>query len=147
MTEDEYNKLGQNEQGGFQDDQGQLEPLVIALYLLRQRITLPSPRRYFQFEIAMKSQSILDGIQVTSLSVEHSIPPLAQQLIGEVSVLDEPRPPRSVAVVPVGQFVTFAYDLIADDAGTDIGFDAIRIFTPSSQPKFGELFIGNLLKR
>jgi len=143
VTEDEYNKLGQNEQGGFQDDQVNWSLWSSPFTSSGQRIALPSPRRYFQFEIAMKSQSILDGIQVTSLSVEHSIPPLAQQLIGEVSVLDEPRPPRSVAVVPVGQFVTFAYDLIADVAGTDIGFDAIRIFTPSSQPKFGELSIGD----
>ena len=143
VTEDEYNKLSQNEQGGFQDDQVNWSLWSSPFTSSGQRIALPSPRRYFQFEIAMKSRSILDGIQVSSLSVEHSIPPLAQQLIGEVSVLDEPRPPRSVAVVPVGQFVTFAYDLIADVAGTDIGFDAIRIFTPSSQPKFGELFIGN----
>ena len=143
VTEDEYNKLSQNEQGGSQDDQVNWSLWSSPFTSSGQRITLPSPRRYFQFEMAMKSQSILDGIQVTSLSVEHSIPPLAQQLIGEVSVLDEPRPPRSVAVVPVGQFVTFAYDLIADVAGTDIGFDAIRIFTPSSQPKFGELFIGD----
>ena len=143
VTEDEYNKLSQNEQGGFQDDQVNWSLWSSPFTFSGQRITLPSPRRYFQFEIAMKSQSILDGIQVSSLSVEHSIPPLAQQLIGEVSVLDEPRPPRSVAVVPVGQFVTFAYDLIADVAGTDIGFDGLRIFTPSSQPKFGELFIGN----
>ena len=143
VTEDEYNKLSQNERGGFQDDQVNWSLWSSPFTSSGQRITLPSPRRYFQFEIAMKSQSILDGIQVSSLSVEHSIPPLAQQLIGEVSVLDEPRPPRSVAVVPVGQFVTFAYDLIADVAGTDIGFDAIRIFTPSSQPKFGELSIGN----
>ena len=143
VTEDEYNKLGQNEQGGFQDDQVNWSLWSSPFISPGQRITLPSPRRYFQFEIAMKSQSILDGIRVSSLSVEHSIPPLAQQLIGEVSVLDEPRPPRSVAVVPVGQFVTFAYDLIADVAGTDIGFDGIRIFTPSSQPKFGELSIGD----
>ena len=142
VTEDEYNKLGQNEQGGFQDDQANWSLWSSPFTSSGQRIALPSPRRYFQFEIAMKSRSILDGIQVTSLSVEHSIPPLAQQLIGEVSVLDDPRPPRSVAVVPVGQFVTFAYDLIADVAGTDIGFDAIQIFTPSSQPKFRELFIG-----
>ncbi|MCY3787482.1 MAG: hypothetical protein OXH63_01695, partial [Gemmatimonadetes bacterium] len=143
VTEDEYNKLSQNERGGFQDDQVNWSLWSSPFTSSGQRITLPSPRRYFQFEIAMKSQSILDGIQVSSLSVEHSIPPLAQQLIGEISVLDDPRPPRSVAVVPVGQFVTFTYDLIADVAGTDIGFDAIRIFTPSSQPKFGELFIGN----
>ena len=143
VTEDEYNKLSQNEQGGSQDDQVNWSLWSSPFTSSGQRITLPSPRRYFQFEIAMKSQSILDGIQVSSLSVEHSIPPLAQQLIGEVSVLDDPRPPRSVAVVPVGQFVTFAYDLIADVAGTDIGFDAIRILTPSSQPKFRELFIGD----
>ncbi len=143
VTEDEYNKLGQNERGGFQDDQVNWSLWSSPFTASGQRITLPSPRRYFQFAITMKSQSILDGIQVTSLSVEHSIPPLAQQLIGEVSLLDEPRPPRSVAIVPVGQFVTFAYDLIADVAQTDIGFDAIRIFTPSSQPKFSELFVGD----
>ena len=143
VTEDEYNKLGQNEQGGIQDDQINWSLWSSPFTASGQVITLPSPRRYFQFEITMKSQSILDGMQITSLSVEHSIPPLAQQLIGEISVLDEPRPPRSVAVVPVGQFATFVYDLIADVAGTDIGFDGIRIFTPSSQPKFGELFIGD----
>ena len=82
-------------------------------------------------------------MRLTSVAVEHSIPPLAQALIGEVSVLDEPRPARGVAVVPSGEFATFVYDLIANVDRADVGFNAIRIFTPSSQPKFGELFVGN----
>ena len=39
---------------------------------------------------------------------------------------------------------TFAYDVIADVAGTDVGFDALQIFTPG-KPRFVELLLGNPL--
>jgi len=143
VSEDDYNRLPGGEKSDPEDDQVNWSLWSPPFTASGQAITLPSPRRYFQFEIAMESREILDGMRITSLSVEHSIPPLAQKLVGEVSVQNEPRPPRSVAVVPSGEFVTFVYDVISDVASTDIGFDAIRILTPSSQPRFEELFIGD----
>ena len=147
VSEDDFDRLSADVKGEPEEDQVDWSLWSSPFTASGQAITLPSPRRYFQFEIAMESREILDGLRITSLSVEHSIPPLAQQLVGEVSVQDDPRPPRSVAVVPSGEFVTFVYDLISDVAPTDIGFDAIRILTPSSQPKFVELSIGDPLER
>ena len=147
VTEDQYGKLKASERLEPEDDQVNWSLWSSPFTVSGQSITLPSPRRYFQFEIAMESQDILEGLRVATLSVEYSIPPLATQLLGEVSVLDEPRPPRNVAVVPAGEFSTFAYDVIADVGEADIGFDALRIFTPASEPEFRELLMGDSLER
>ena len=147
ITEDENTKLKPTEQLDPDDDQVNWSLWSSPFTVSGQSITLPSPRRYFQFEIAMESHEILEGLRVRSLSVEYSTPPLAQQLLGEVSVLDEPRPPREVAVVPAGERSTFAYDIIADVGRAGVGFDAIRIFTPASQPEFKELSVGDPLEK
>ena len=143
VSRQDYNRLPAEEKVEPQEDQVDWSFWSSPFTTSGQAITLPSPRQFFQFEISMESKDILDGLRLTSVAVEHSIPPLAQALIGEVSVLDEPRPARGVAVVPSGEFATFVYDLIANVDRADVGFNAIRIFTPSSQPKFGELFVGN----
>ena len=147
VTEDQYGKLRAGERLEPEDDQVNWSLWSSPFTVSGQGITLPGPRRFFQFEIAMQSRDILEGLRVATLSVEHSIPPLARQLLGEVSVLDEPRPPRKVAVVPAGEFSTFAYDVIADVGEADIGFDALRIFTPASEPRFRELLMGDSLER
>lgn len=142
VSESEYNKMDEQLQGPVEDDLVNWSPWSSPFLTSDQQIDLPSPRRYFQFEIVMESRAILDGVRVKSLRVEHSIPPLAQQLIGEISQLDIPRPLGNVPIVPAGVKSTFAYDVIADVAGTDVGFDALRIFTPG-KPRFVEFLLGS----
>ena len=142
VIEAEYNALREENRGPIEDDQVNWSLWSSPFVASGEKIDLPSPRRFFQFWITMESHAILDGVRLTSLTVEHVIPPLAQQLIGEISLLDTPRPPGNVPVVPAGTFSTFAYDVITDIRSSDVGFDAIRISTPS-QPEFQELFIGD----
>lgn len=142
ISESEYNSLSEDERGPIEDDQVNWSLWSPAFTVPGQRIDLPSPRRYFQFQISLESGSILTGARVHSLGVEHAIPPLAQQLVGEISLLEVPRPEGNVPVVPAGVVSTFAYDVIADISEGDLGFDAIRIFTPSP-PEFKELWAGD----
>ncbi|MBI2505253.1 MAG: gliding motility-associated C-terminal domain-containing protein [Candidatus Latescibacteria bacterium] len=142
VPESEYNKMDEQLRGPVEEDQLNWSPWSSPFPISDQQIDLPSPRRYFQFEIAMESRAILDGVRVKSLTVEHSIPPLAQQLIGEISQIDTPRPLGNVPIVPAGVKSTFAYDVIADVGGMDVGFDALRIFTPG-KPRFVEFLLGS----
>ena len=142
VSESAYNKLQPNVRGPVEDDQVNWSEWSAPFPASGQRIDLPSPRRFFQLEIALQSQSILDGIRVNSLAVEHSIPPLAQQLVGEISVLEDPRPLGNKPRVSAGSPSTFAYDIKADISETDVGFDAIEIFTPAT-PQFVEFLVGN----
>ena len=142
VSESDYGRLSLNIRGPVEDDQDNWSEWSAPFADSGQQIDLPSPRRFFQVEISLDSRSILDGIRVNSLTVEHSIPPLAQQLIGEISVLEDPRPPGNKPQVPAGAPTTFAFDVRADISEADVGFDAIEIFTPA-EPQFKELFIGN----
>ena len=142
VSESDHGRLSLNVRGPVEDDQINWSEWSAPFADSGQQIDLPSPRRFFQIEINLESRSILDGIRVNSLSVEHSIPPLAQQLIGEISVLEDPRPLGDKPRVPAGAPTTFAYDIRADIDEADVGFDAIEIFTPA-KPRFRELFVGN----
>ena len=143
VTEDDYNSLDEGVRGPIEDDQTNWSLWSAPFTHSGQTINLPSPRRYFQFEVRLESRAILDGVQVTSLNVSYTIPPVAQTLIGEISQLDDPRPLGNVPVVAAGVFSTFAYDIIADVAETDTGFDGLRILTPSSRPLFREFLVGD----
>ena len=90
VTEAEYNGLTLVEKGPIEDDQREWSEWSTPFFESGQLIQLPSPRRFFQFEVTMESDEILDGIRIKSMSVEHSIPPLAQQAVGEISQLDDP---------------------------------------------------------
>ena len=140
VSEDEYGKVEPSFRGPIEDDRVNWSGWSSPVEVSGQRTDAPGPHRYFQFQIAMDSGSILDGIRLTSLTAEHTIPPLAGRLAGELSLLSDPRPP-DVASVPAGVLTTFAYDIRAEVESSDTGFDAIRISTPS-QPTFGELLIG-----
>jgi hypothetical protein len=142
VSKSDHGRLGLNVRGPVEDDQDNWSEWSAPFADSGQQIDLPSPRRFFQIEIGLESRSLLDGIRVNSLTVEHSIPPLAQQLIGEISVLEDPRPLGDKPRVSAGAPTTFAYDVRADIIGADVGFDAIEIFTPA-EPQFKELFIGN----
>ena len=142
VSESDYNGLGLNVRGPVEDDQVNWSEWSAPFTASGQRIDLPSPRRFFQVEIVLQSNSILAGVRVNSVAVEHSIPPLAQQLVGEISVLEDPRPLGNKPRVPAGAPSTFAYDIRANIAEADIGFDAIEIFTPAA-PLFRDLQMGN----
>ena len=142
VTEEEYNSLDAVYKGPIENDLSNWSEWSAPFFVSGQRINLPSPRRFFQFEVSIESDEVLDGLRLKSLTVDHSIPPLAQQVVGEISLLSDPQPFGNVPVVSAGAISTLAYDVIADVSDGDIGFDAIRIFTPSS-PQFKELFIGD----
>ena len=142
VTEDQYKSLDEGVRGPIDDDQVNWSLWSAPFTESGQAIQLPSPRQYFQFEIQIKSGAILDGLRLNSLSVEHTIPPVAQLLVAEISQLDDPRPVGDVPIVPAGDFTTFAYDVIAEIKDADTGFDALRILTPQSMPMFRQFFIG-----
>ena len=142
VTESEYNSLDEGVRGPIDDDQVNWSLWSPPFTESGQPIQLPSPRRYFQFEVRMESNAILDGLRLRSLSVEHTIPPVAQLLVAEISQLDDPRPVGDVPIVPAGDFTTFAYDVIAEVNDADTGFDALRILTPQSIPVFQQFFMG-----
>ena len=141
VSESAYNKLQKNVRGPIEEDQDNWSEWSFPFTESGQLIQLPSPRRYCQLEVILEGE-ILDGIRLNSLVVEHSIPPLAQQLVGEISVLDDPYPLGNKPRVTAGTYSTFAYDISADMKETDVGFDAIKIFTPA-QAKFVDFLVGN----
>ena len=141
-SEAAYYALLEGVRGPIKDDQVNWSLWSAPFTVSGEQIDLPSPRRYFQFAVALESHSILSGVRVKSLSVEHAIPPLAKQLVGEISLLDDPRPPGNVPVAPAGESATFAYDVRADVGGVDLGFDALRIFTPS-EPDLKDFLVGD----
>jgi hypothetical protein len=142
VSESEYNSLDEGVRGPIDDDQLNWSLWSAPFTESGQPIQLPSPRRYFQFEVRIESNAILDGLRLSSLSVEHTIPPVAQLLVAEISKLDDPRPVGNVPIVPAGDFTTFAYDVIAEVREADTGFDALRILTPQSTPEFRQFFMG-----
>ena len=139
-----YGRLQPQFKGPVEDDQRNWSEWSAPFTEPGQQINLPSPRQYFQIEVELSGQTILDGIRVNSLAVEHSIPPLAQQLIGEISVLAEPRPPGNRPQVTAGVPSLFAYDVRADIGDADVGFDAIEIFS-AARPLFREFLVGDPL--
>jgi hypothetical protein len=144
VSENAYNKLQANVRGPVEDDRSSWSEWSAPFTEPGEPIDLPSPRQYFQLEATLESRSILSGLRVNSLVVEHSIPPLAQQLIGEISVLQDPRPLGDKPRVPAGESSTFAYDVRADVTAADVGFDAIQLFTPGA-PVFRDFLIGDPL--
>ena len=140
VTEEEYNALSKDDRAGFEDDQINWSRWSAPFTESGHQVGLPSPRRYVQFRVVMESRSILDGIRIDDLGLEIASP-LARGLVGEISLLGDPDPSSGFAVVPVGVFSPFVYDVRAAVADGDMGFDALRISTPT-KPQFTELFIG-----
>ena len=141
VSESVYNSLAGSSRGPIEDDQISWSRWSSPFTASGDTIGLPSPRRYFQFQVLMESHAILDGMRLTSLAVEHAIPPLAQQILGEISLPGDPYPEREVPVVRASEPTTFVLDIITDISSGDLGFDGIKISTPS-QPRFKELLIG-----
>ena len=141
VTKDEYNGLSSGEKGDIEDDTDNWSPWSLPLES-DELVPLPSPRPYFQLQIIMESASVTQTVRIDSLTIEHSLPPAAA-VVGEISLADDPNPPADIGVIDKddavilasidgGQEVLFAYDVRATISNaTQIGFDALRIDTPT----------------
>jgi hypothetical protein len=97
-----------------------------------QPVESPDGRRYLKLKFTMESDDVLAFGRLDSIAVEYSSL-LAERVLGEVALLDQPQPPRGVAYVPAGQDTVFTYDLRASfSSASQPGFDAIRLLTPSA---------------
>ena len=142
VTEDEYNGLAKDVQGRVEDDQVNWSRWSSPITETGVLLDLPSPRQYLQFRVTMTSGSILDGIRVSDLNLEIANPPLANGLVGEISVMEDPAPITGFPVVPAGESSSFFYDVRALVQGRDNGFDALHIDTPTI-PRFNQLLMGS----
>ena len=96
-----------------------------------EQIRSSDGRRYFQFKFKIESEDVFATGRLDSLAFEYS-PLLAKEVVGEVSLLDEPNPPGGVAEVPAGVDTVFAYDIKAEfDSPDQRGFDGLRLNIPS----------------
>lgn len=108
-----------------------------------EKITSPSPRRYFQFRITLRTSRVDELARVDSLWFETS-PPLVDEVVGEIAVLGDPTPSGEVARVAGGQRTTFTYDVKATLSRGQKGFDGVEITVPS-QATFKDLLMGDPL--
>ena len=84
---------------------------------------------YIQVKITLDSADFDAYTRLDSLWIEQA-PLLARQIVGEVARLDDPQP-SGVTQVALGQATSFSYDVRADFASAEAGFDALRIRTGS----------------
>ena len=84
---------------------------------------------HIQFKITLDSADFDAFTRLDSLWVEQA-PLLARQIVGEVARLDDPQA-RGLTEVALGQATGFSYDIRADFATSERGFDALRIRTGS----------------
>ena len=95
---------------------------------------------HIQLKLTLHSEDFDAFMRLDSLWVETS-PLLASGVRGEVARLDEPQPKHGFTEVKLGQTTDFTYDIRADFAADQRGFDAVRIRT-GSVPEFKSLILG-----
>ena len=143
VSENAYNSLPSDLRGVVEEDLDGWSTWSAPLSESPSRVDLPSPRQFFQLEVSMESLGILEGLRLKSVDIEYFVPPLANGVLGEVSLLEEPAPPGDVTIAPAGVFARFAYDILADVDDTSVGFNALRIFTSESEPKLVDFLVGD----
>jgi len=95
-----------------------------------EAIRSPDGRQYVQFRFFIESEDVFAFGRIDSIAFEHS-PLLAGQVLGEISLVDEPDSPGGIVEVPAGVEQAFAYDVrAAFDASDQSGFDGIRMDIP-----------------
>jgi len=128
LTREGYYELSPSERGSIRIDRENGWSSWSAPYdyeeVLRKggvRIVSPSPKRYFQFRIEFKSDDLAAAGMVDSLCFEISRPPVAHQIVAEISPGE----------VPTGKPVEFTYAVMPDIREDDTGFDRLKIITPT----------------
>ena len=95
-------------------------------------IQAPDGRRFIQLRASLMSQEVFSFIRLRSMTVEFS-PLLADPVLGEVALVDEPQPAGGIVQVPLGDPVTLTYDVRADfTSASQSGFTALRLRTPET---------------
>ncbi|HCL29951.1 MAG TPA: hypothetical protein DIC52_16110 [Candidatus Latescibacteria bacterium] len=95
-------------------------------------IQAPDGRQFVQLRTALTSEDVFAFARLKSITVEHS-PLLANPVLGEVALLDEPNPADGIVQAPLGEPVTLTYDVRADfTSASQSGFTALRLRTPEA---------------
>ena len=97
-----------------------------------EEIQVPDGRQFVQFQAFITSAEAFAFGRLNSVTIDFS-PLLADPVVGEVALMEEPQPLSGVAEVPIGEQVTLTYDVRADfSSDAQVGFDAIRLRTPEA---------------
>ena len=97
-----------------------------------------------QFKFTIETEDPFAFGVLDSLAFEYA-PLLAKNVVGELSLLDQPDPPGGVVQIPTGVDTPFAYDVRAEfDAPGQGGFDAIEMDVPPNT-QFVRLEMGDPL--
>lgn len=147
-TKEEFGKLPETVRGTVREDLTNWSPWIEAIEadssgVYVRPLDLPGPRPFFLFRLFFEGTTT-DAVQVDSLAIDYSSP-LAAGVVGEVALLDDPRPASGLVTVPAGVDTTLTYDVRADMGDPPrAGFDGVRIFT-SSRTEFIGLEMGKPL--
>ena len=96
-----------------------------------EEIRAPDARQFVQVRAFITSEEAFAFGRLNSLSIEYS-PLLANPIVGEVALVEQPQPVNGVVEVPLGKLVTLTYDVRADfSSAGQVGFDAVRLRTPA----------------
>jgi hypothetical protein len=120
------------QQGSVQDDLANWSFWSIPHRTSGEDIRAPDGRQFLQVRAFITSEEVFAFGRLNSLAIEYS-PLLANPVVGEVALMDEPEPVGGVAEVPLGERVMLTYDVRADFTSSEqVGFDAIRLLTPEA---------------
>ena len=90
---------------------------------------------HLQVKVVLHSERFDEFVRLDSLWIETS-PILASRVVAELAELGQPNPARGVTEVALGEMTDFTYDIKAEFAAGEVGFDALRISTGSTQTEF-----------
>ena len=120
------------QQGSIQDDQVNWSFWSDPHITSGDAIQAPDGRQFVQVRAFITSEEVFAFGRLNSLSIEFS-PLLANPVVGEIALMDDPQPTNGVVEVPLGEPVTLTYDLRAEFTSADqVGFNAIRLQTPEA---------------
>ena len=92
--------------------------------------------RYITVRVELDSESLESYARMDSLIVETS-PLLATRVLGEVAVVDDLQPEARVALLPAGEPIEMIYDIGAEFARGQAGFDGVRVLAPAAAEFLG----------
>ena len=87
--------------------------------------------QYITVRVELDSESLESYARMDSLIVETS-PLLASRVLGEVAVVDDLQPEARVALLPAGEPIEMIYDIGAEFARGQAGFDGVRVLAPAA---------------
>ena len=124
--------LAPGQQGSVQDDVINWSFWSAPHLTSGEEIQAPDGRQFIQVRAFITSEEVFAFGRLNSLSVEFS-PLLANPVVGEVALVEDPQPVDGVVEVPLGEPVNLTYDVRADfSSAAQVGFNAVRLRTPGA---------------